>query len=383
MSNGYIYRDNTVLRSLHCGSVRVGSKLTKSWSGGDDPNKVVPQNYTMTLNESLDNEFQFVRLDGVVWQSCTAAALVGEPNWSFSWNSNSDLALISKLRTKIVGSEFNLGIFLGEGKEALSMIADTASRIYLSYKAIRRGNLSLATDLALGRKSIAYGREVTALTNERVTRNIEFARRMERSDRLYAKTSANKHLEVVYGWIPLLEDVKGAAEALAHQLSTPKTFKVRVAKREIGRVTGSPLMSHSGHAFTSSSIIAYLSEDPNLPKLHGLSDPAQVLWELTPYSFVADWFYPIGSYLEARGVASALKGTFVTSKKSMADVVFWPNPAFYKALRGNYRSRRKRIHFDRKVGAILNVPTPDLVPFSEAIGWKRATNAVALITQRL
>lgn len=33
--------------------------------------------------------------------------------------------------------------------------------------------------------------------------------------------------------------------------------------------------------------------------LYGWSNPAAVLWEATPFSFVADWFYPIGDYLQA------------------------------------------------------------------------------------
>lgn len=31
--------------------------------------------------------------------------------------------------------------------------------------------------------------------------------------------------------------------------------------------------------------------------LFGFSNPLEVLWEATPFSFVADWFYPVGDYL--------------------------------------------------------------------------------------
>lgn len=32
-------------------------------------------------------------------------------------------------------------------------------------------------------------------------------------------------------------------------------------------------------------------------QLYGFSNPAAVLWEATPFSFVGDWFFPIGDYL--------------------------------------------------------------------------------------
>jgi len=31
----------------------------------------------------------------------------------------------------------------------------------------------------------------------------------------------------------------------------------------------------------------------------GLINPAEVAWELTPWSFVVDWFIPVGNFLEA------------------------------------------------------------------------------------
>lgn len=46
----------------------------------------------------------------------------------------------------------------------------------------------------------------------------------------------------------------------------------------------------------------------------GLSDPAQVAWALVPFSFVVDWFLPVGSYLEALGAVKGL--TFVSGTRT-------------------------------------------------------------------
>jgi hypothetical protein len=45
----------------------------------------------------------------------------------------------------------------------------------------------------------------------------------------------------------------------------------------------------------------------------GLLDPATVLWEIIPYSFVVDWFLPIGSYLDNLNQIPNLVGRFVTT----------------------------------------------------------------------
>jgi len=33
-------------------------------------------------------------------------------------------------------------------------------------------------------------------------------------------------------------------------------------------------------------------------QLYGFNNPLSVLWETTPFSFVGDWFFPIGDYLQ-------------------------------------------------------------------------------------
>jgi len=45
------------------------------------------------------------------------------------WNSNDDIALLSKLREKIAGSDFNAGVAFGEGLQSIRLIGDTATKI--------------------------------------------------------------------------------------------------------------------------------------------------------------------------------------------------------------------------------------------------------------
>lgn len=370
-------------RNLSCGPVRVGTSYSKVWNGGNDPIGKSPQPYTMTYSEQTSNQIMFQFGASGPFYSCTVFGLAGPPGATYLWNANDTLNLISKLRERVVGSDFNLGIFLAESNQSLGMIASAATRIYQSYRAIRRGNISVARDIALGRIDKYAGKHMETITGQR-RRRYEEAYKLNTSRYLpKRKVAANQHLEAVYGWIPLLEDARDSAEALAHAVAAPKTFRVRVSKQKAGEIFPSTrFQSVVGSARTYVNLTAYLTEDiQDIPKLHGMNDPLQIIWELTPYSFVGDWFFPISAFLEARGVASALKGTFVTSRKDMMEAYCTPDKAYYTVV--GPPGYIKRVAFNRSVSTSLQVPVPAVRGFGEAFSWLRATNAVALVTQRV
>lgn len=103
-----------------------------------------------------------------------------------------------------------------------------------------------------------------------------------------------------------------------------------------------------------------------------------VAWELTPWSFVVDWFIPIGDWLTARGHAQGLKGTFITSDKKTG-VANTPTGDFtlnqYTWISPCYR----HIVFDRTISFVLGVPMPTLKPLAKAASWRHCANAVALL----
>jgi len=125
----------------------------------------------------------------------------------------------------------------------------------------------------------------------------------------------------------------------------------------------------------------------NVAQLSGLTDPASVLWELTPYSFVADWFIPIGNYLAARSLASALTGTFVTTKTRR---VFCAYEGLANTDNGIVRTvyttppkgNCALINVTRTVSTSLNVPVPSFKTLDKVASWKHCANAVALLVQK-
>lgn len=116
------------------------------------------------------------------------------------------------------------------------------------------------------------------------------------------------YLEMSYGWSPLLSDVLGSAEALADAQNRGRSFNLTVrgsaseTERFSSRTEWPGLYDLVYEGQTNSRVETVLLYDlpssllPSLSSL-GLTNPIALQWELVPYSFVVDWFLPIGEYL--------------------------------------------------------------------------------------
>lgn len=288
-----------------------------------------------------------------------------------NWNSNDDIALIGKLRNKICGSDFDMGVFLGEGHQTLALIANSARRISKALLALKRRDVRMLRD---------------ALQIPRAHKLKDLRKNPE--------AVADVWIEVQYGWRPLVDDAYGAAQALAQMLNFPMVQTYRVRKHKAMKATVVPdvqaAMDYEFAGFTRGQLIARLKE-VNVPQLIGLTDPASVAWELLPWSFVADWFIPIGEYLSARGLASAVSGVFVTTKTTKRafkvnsiytnnPYVQWPGHSPYNGVKPWYRQFYCNV--ERTVSTSLQVPLPSFKPLGKALSWMHCSNAVALLVQR-
>jgi hypothetical protein len=290
-------------------------------------------------------------------------------NFSTAWNANDTIALQGKLREKIIGSDFDMGVFLGEGREALSLIANSAKRIYDAYRSFRRLDVK-GVSVALG----ASHRDV-----ERAFKRS----RMPLSPTAASRQAAQAWLELQYGWMPLLKDAEGAAQALAQQLNEPavQTYRVRMKKPITATPLSSNIKTFDFDGLARGQLIGRVKE-VNVPALNGLIDPSSVLWELTPWSFVADWFIPIGSYLSARGLAQSVSGTFVTTiskRESFFAQSGVPTGSPQNELVREFNYRHLKVQVQRTVSSSLNTPFPQFKPLKDVVSWKHAANAVALL----
>lgn len=264
------------------------------------------------------------------------------------------LALRGKLRARVHAS-FNLAVTLGEARESLRTITQSATRIFKAYRALKKGRVNSALNELLGARG----------------------RRRHFVDK---KNFADNWLQVKYGWLPLYRDVFNAVEHLAYLRNRPfeSKFRVRAKKTFAGIKPGT---GYSGMSEARIQVIANI-KSVNEFKLAGLADPLSLGWELLPFSFVADWFIPVGDYLEGQAIGSAITADYViTTSRVDTTYSFQPNDPL-KKWQSNFNHSRTAV--DRTLSTSL----PQLKPpapgnLMDSLDWKKAVTAVALIVQKM
>lgn len=304
---------------------------------------------------------------------------------------NDQLALVNKLREKLRGSDFDASVFLGEGHQTLRMLADSAIRIRKSLVSLKRG------DIAGSLRSLIEGTSRTP---------IKPYSSMKRLKDTSEKNLANNWIELQYGWLPLVKDAASLGETLAYHLSCPLEMKVSVTQRkqktDKGNWSWCPTTNRPPYYYIQSSgyrehhrrLTVYVTENPSMLASLGITQPENVLWELAPWSFVADWFIPIGQWLTARGLAELYKGTYIQGDliRGMSLPVqggvnstggFPPTwPVFESDWYVDHVGRLAGSHYTRSVGAAPSVPLPRFKGLAKAASWQHCANAVALLTQQ-
>lgn len=392
----------------------LGRKVQKTWSGADRPRVAFPKaprlpkpskfvymyrgkdlvkvkvtsKYTFRPSKvprraaNVDHPYQMTYSDRTVGLVQVNLTGLDDPKWAFrpspdtsfvptqSFDSNDMIALMGRLRDRVAGSSFNAGVSLGESREAIHMIGDTAKRIALALNAVKHGKLDKAARFLVN----GTDREKLFRANKR-----QKTFGLNRTDPL-----ADHWLALQYGWLPLLNDVKSAAEFAAHHLSVPLKQTVRASLRKFA---GEPARSVSPFTWVfgttrcmASGVVRATITERDVASLAGLMDPLSVAWELLPYSFVVDWFIPVGNWLSARGLASSLSGNFTVSIR-ISDTVAGvsPAPGFPSGYLIGGSCLYKSGSLTRTVSTDLPIPLPSWKPLGQAASWRHAANGVALL----
>jgi hypothetical protein len=289
------------------------------------------------------------------------------PNTSY-WTADHTYTLYGKLQDRIAGSDFHAGVFLGEGVKTFDLLTDTARRVAQSLKvlsAAKRGNVVGAWRI-LTDGTKRHGRPVPPA----------------------AKRSSNKWLELQYGWGPLFNDAHEGAQFLGYLTSAPLERRVSVSYA----ISRDMDVQYQNHGATTLRVIRHLRESKKLTayvksldalQLSGLYDPASISWELLPFSFVADWWLPIGNYLQNLNLAKSLQATYIITHKRetfCGGSDAYMTGGFSFSHRPRYAA--KTFTITRSIHNSLPVPLPSVNKGLEALSWRRAVSSIALLVQR-
>lgn len=191
-----------------------------------------------------------------------------------------DRALITALN-KLKSGHVNIGVALAEAKQTARLLTSTVKDISEGVNSYRK----------------------------RFPRQWEEVRKWQRGGSLNWRKIPDRWLEIQYGWNPLMSDVSGACYSLE------KTWNENYPL--IG-VQGTSVLTDVTTRFGDGQYGSSLEERTDWVRLYkvslyleltsswlaqfnalGLINPASIVWEKVPYSFVVDWFLPIGGWLSA------------------------------------------------------------------------------------
>jgi len=383
MSTGSAVSDQRhIIQCPNYNDALVGDYYGKTWSGADrDPvtKLLVDHEYTMNLgvsNNCLAKNWSGAQV-GVLEYFGIPSAL------PLVWDSNDDLRLITKAADKVRGSSFNLGNLIGESHQTVNLIATNATRIAFMLESIRHGNVTVAKKALLGQ----YDGIRTSLPGDSSSVMKSFLKNHVLSpkravNQMKIADVSNAVLEFQYGWRPLLSDVYDSTNTLAKHMALPfrNTYKVRRAHR-VNDVVDWNGLKWQRSSKISVQIKVVIASTPSLSSLLHLNDPVSVAWEVTPFSFVADWFLPIGEWLSAANFIDRFDiGSILRSEKTETVVLFSSASPPLIVEGTPFVQGKSLIRRFQNLGNYADIPLPRIKSLKQALSPEHALNAIALLT---
>lgn len=235
--------------------------------------------------------------------------------------------------------------------------------------------------------NLAQHQQARAMFNQRALNLLEYITKLERNfrRRRWKKTSrewSSFFLEMRFGWIPIISDIYQTMEILS---SDVPSSTVRASARSPYKIVAGSASDWSFNIRVNGvlrySMIADVSvSNPNLLLLNqlGLINPAAILWDAVPWSFVIDWWANFGqvaqSFTDFYGLSI---GNAVTTKK-VENSGLW----YYHMTSGQPVDLRQTT--TEMIDRVQGIEGPALVikPF-QGLSMVRGATAIALVVQKL
>lgn len=252
---------------------------------------------SMTRTDYSDQGPYFYNLEGQKW-SLSMYDIMSSSVLGFNRMGLTDAGYKAATRfySELSNININLAQVFAERQQTINLVANTASRLANAYRSFRRGRNPFTGTASSGSASSAW-------------------------------------LEYTYGWTPLVSDVYAAMNIAS---IAPPPIKVRASARESVKVPLVPFREPLN--FWNEFVVDYLYEetydervtvkahvhvsDPSVvfASQLGLTNPALLAWELLPYSFVVDWFIPVGNWLQLQQSQLGLSLTATSTTRTLRRV---------------------------------------------------------------
>lgn len=378
----------------------AGTYRSRNWNGGNDPvNHKAENPYTAKVVIRENSQLtEYSRPDnGIVWQQYQGYEI---NETKPLWTNNSELALLGKITDALREHQFNAGIFGAEFHKALNSVVGSSLSVFNAYRHARRGNFAEAW------------RNLTRTVAGSGVRKGNGKWHDRSADRLKPEEIAQTWLAMQYAWKPLLKDIEEVMHWIESKTSLPREVRVVCRNKQAPAVVNDAATG-ANYSFLVQwtvwgEIRVTLVESVSVARSLGLLNPLSVAWEVMPFSFVIDWFIPIGNYLDTIGFLGGLNLRYSRSMKYLSEgtkklvacekatwpsafpqyphsqychpdwVNQYPKPSSWRnhQCNGVYR---KIVWVDRTQGTTLSVPTPRPKDLEKALSLGHIKNAAALI----
>jgi len=327
----------------------------KFWSGSNGKVETVGGR----VRDKWNDYTLLLRKQDNVKQSTTSPSryinVNGEPTWNSLWKAYHEAELQGKLVSKVRGHDFNLAVNVAQGKQTVNMIVDNLGSLGRSFVALKRGDFSTAA------------------------RQLGVS---QRKSKLKTSDVSGRWLELQYGWLPMIGDTYEAVKAYA-EIHKVRSHTVVVKKSINGVHNGSQSPSNwsgDGLWLYRKRIEYEMQESLSAARSLGLVNPLSVVWEIIPYSFVVDWFIPIGTFFDNLSIIPKLQGRFLTTTTQIYNNFGSspPSNTYYKNATSSYHV----VRMTRTVSSGLTTAFPSFVPLPDAMSPRRIWNAISLAHQR-
>lgn len=283
---------------------------------------------------------------------------------------------IQKLLDSIKGQKVNVAQVYAERKMTADLIGSSAVRIANSFMQLRKGDI----------KEAFRALKSTVSRDKAKKFNSEYAQRRG------GNAIASAWLEGVYGWTPLLQDIIGSAEWLASKQVEEIRVTAKAHKKLLHDTTSvrsgliGKQISQSTYVYDISYGVWFKSSGAALASVieSGILNPATIAWELTPWSFVVDWFIPIGNYINTLDATIGLtfsKGYKTTFLNAFIVEQSFAQKSAYGGRTYTGYSRSSRNHSSTFRVPLTGFPQMEFPSFKNPLSFQHAANAVALLTQ--
>lgn len=286
------------------------------------------------------------------------------------WNNSLDFAIpysdsyVQKAREKFVGKirqeTSELGVLFIERKKTLEMVVTRVTQFRKFVVEMKR----LQFGEALRTLGVYSPRNALKLKNRREA----------------GQSIGSLILELFWGWKPLVQDIWNSINVLQAPVKGPW---VTGRSFEIVKGTWVPALLTTVDQFgTARASVSggVLIDNPNLLLANqlGLVNPAGILWEIVPWSFLVDYFVSVGDFLnsftEFWGV-SIQNPSMTIRTACMSDYRYY-NPAIgHLITRRNYRKIKTR--------TIGLPPGPSIRLENWKLSPSRAATSIGLLLQQL